>query len=313
MSLQGAYCSTAGFPQERAFDLWVDAVRTHLTPIDVTTPHPDAFRGEFRQRGIGPLAFSRITANRQDAARDARLSPRSGERFDLVYMRSGSLTLEQDGGAVEVGPGQCLIFSHKRDFAFTTSQESECFLLACPGDWLGSWLPDPGACVMQPAGPESHWAAPIGSLLVSIGRAVEDDLPLLDTLVADQIGGFLALLYEGVALDATTYRRRFRRELLRAIRSQCANPELTPAMLAQQHGISVRYLHALLAEGDTTFGRELQATRLQRARALLRDPRYASHSIGELALQCGFKDPAHFARRFQEAFAASPSAYRKGA
>jgi AraC-like DNA-binding protein len=312
MSLDVAFCSTAGFPQERAFDCWVDAVRTHVTPIDLTTRSKEDFYAEFRQRRIGPITFSRIIASQQEALRETRSSFGAQHRYDLVHMRSGTLTLEQDGSHVTIGPNESLILSHLRNFSFTTSHHSDCFLLACPDDWLTSWLPDPGACVMQPVGAESHWAAPIGSLLTTINQAIEESLPMIDNLVADQIGGCLALLYQGVPLDASTYRRRFRRELMRSIRSQFARPELSPALLAEQYAISVRHLHSLLASGGTSFGRELLATRLERAREMLRDPRYTNHTIGEIAAQCGFKDPAHLARRFQEAFGTSPSSWRKG-
>ena len=312
MTIASRHYSTAQLPCERAFDFWVDEVRSHLTPIDITSRDRDAFAGEFVQRRIGPLSFSRIKAAQQDALHEAKASAPVSHRYDLVYMRSGTMAMEQDGCAVTVGANQSLMISHLSDFSFSTSERSDCFLLACPDDWLSSWLPDPSACLMRPVGHESQWLAPIGSLLGSISRAIEEDLPLVDSLVADQVGGCLALLYQGVPLDTTTYRRRFRRELLRSMRSQCGRLDLSPAILAEQQGISVRHLHALFASGGSTFGNELRAIRLQRARSLLRDPRLATLTIGEIALQCGFKDPAHLARLFQDAFGTTPSAWRRG-
>ena len=49
--------------------------------------------------------------------------------------------------------------------------------------------------------------------------------------------------------------------------------------------------------------------RLRRAEELLREA--PEHSIGEIALECGFADSAYFARKFHEHYLLPPSVYRK--
>jgi AraC-like DNA-binding protein len=43
---------------------------------------------------------------------------------------------------------------------------------------------------------------------------------------------------------------------------------------------------------------------------LLHDKRFDGLGIAEIAWNCGFSEPSHFARRFRERFGATPSAYR---
>jgi AraC family transcriptional regulator, positive regulator of tynA and feaB len=86
--------------------------------------------------------------------------------------------------------------------------------------------------------------------------------------------------------------------------------ELSSGEVAARHNISKRYLHALFAERGTTFGAQLQEMRLQKARALLHDPRYRKWGITEIAATAGFTDPVHFARRFRRRFGANPSKSR---
>jgi AraC-like DNA-binding protein len=55
------------------------------------------------------------------------------------------------------------------------------------------------------------------------------------------------------------------------------------------------------------------AIRLERARQMLHDRRFAHLPVGEIAMRCGFTDPSHFARRFRMQFRAAPAAFRKQA
>jgi AraC family transcriptional regulator, positive regulator of tynA and feaB len=82
-------------------------------------------------------------------------------------------------------------------------------------------------------------------------------------------------------------------------------------VIAQDLGISSRYLHYLFAKSSTTFGRELIRLRVERARELLGDERFADTPIGDVASRCGFAEASHFARCFRASFGFSPSDYRR--
>ncbi len=86
---------------------------------------------------------------------------------------------------------------------------------------------------------------------------------------------------------------------------------LTPTAIAEMNGISKRYLHYLFAQTDTTFGSELMRVRLDAARRLLADHRYAALTVSDIAARCGFLEPSHFARRFRKAYGEGPTEFRK--
>lgn len=303
--------STLNAPTGRAFDFWADEVRRHVTDIDLSSRRRHDFYGEFRHRRIGPMWFSSLRASAQDAVHAGNRGGGLLPRFDLVCMQAGEITIEQDGQRVTLGANDLLLISHARDFAFTTCEESACHLVACPDDWLRSWLPDPDACVMQPVDGAASWAGSLRSLLAGIGKAVEERRPLPDGLIADQVGGCTALVYQEPTINATGYRRSMLRALRRSTRAQHCRLDLAPRHIAEQHRISVRYLHAIFASAGTSFGRELRDARLERARFMLRDAAFRNESVGEIALRCGFKDPAYLARLFRETFGVTPSAYRQ--
>jgi AraC-like DNA-binding protein len=101
------------------------------------------------------------------------------------------------------------------------------------------------------------------------------------------------------------------------IKDRCADPDFGPADVAVETGISLRYVQKLLTARGCTCSELVYSIRLDRAAHLLE--RRASLGIGqhlsEIAYACGFRDYAHFARRFRDRFGHAPGAHfeRSGA
>jgi AraC-like DNA-binding protein len=89
------------------------------------------------------------------------------------------------------------------------------------------------------------------------------------------------------------------------------DPTLTLLAAGHDLGFSLRYLHQLFREADTTPRTRLYEQRLDRARALLLQAGYEPPTVSSVALSVGFKDPSHFSRAFKARFGTSPVDYRK--
>ena len=83
------------------------------------------------------------------------------------------------------------------------------------------------------------------------------------------------------------------------------------AEVARALNISVRYLHKLFASTEHTFGEYLLVRRLQSAAASLRAPSLGNLTIATIALQSGFKDPAHFHRTFKTRYGCTAGEWRQ--
>jgi hypothetical protein len=69
-------------------------------------------------------------------------------------------------------------------------------------------------------------------------------------------------------------------------------------------------LHLLLEETGKSFTHHVLERRLDKAAALLRDPRWRDRKIADIAAEAGFTDLSHFNRAFRRQYGATPSDLR---
>lgn len=100
------------------------------------------------------------------------------------------------------------------------------------------------------------------------------------------------------------------RRIEKAIVPRLADPELSPASVAAELGISRSYLFAVMNSSGKTFRTLVMEQRLERCRQALADPGQASRSITDIALGWGFQSPSHFSRCFVDHYGISPTRYR---
>jgi AraC-like DNA-binding protein len=94
------------------------------------------------------------------------------------------------------------------------------------------------------------------------------------------------------------------------IQQHLRNPELSPAVTAAAHHISVRLLHKLFHEQGQTVAGWIRQCRLERSQRDLVDPTQASRPVAAVAVRWGFGSTTHFTRAFRAAYGLPPHHYR---
>ncbi len=94
--------------------------------------------------------------------------------------------------------------------------------------------------------------------------------------------------------------------ILAYVRQHLTDRELSPASIAREHSISIRYLYKLCEGADVRLMEWIIEQRLEGARTSLMCDDRPQPSIACLAKQWGFKDSSHFSTRFRKAFGMSP-------
>jgi AraC-like DNA-binding protein len=237
--------------------------------------------------------------------------------YYLNFQRGGECRIGQSAREVVLSPGQVGIFSSDRPFVLDHERRHELRVASfwVPEDALAARLPT--GIPMKPARPSDDPA--VGRLIAETARVLDESAGRLDP--GDSVRLFDMLL-DLVAMALSDDRRvrvdtpaALRGGLLLAIRRTIAerarDPALSVAAVAASHGITPRYVHKLFERDGTTFGDELMALRLDGAARDLRDPARVHEPVLSIALDWGFKDHAHFSRRFKDRFLATPRDWRR--
>lgn len=260
-------------------------------------------------RTIGRLQVTRLTVT--GAPQTLRIAaihpgcPRPG--FMLVRMRAGRGWLRHRGGEVPLRADECVLLDAggRDEIDFDDGSDSLWFDL--PVECVENTLPDPQVAVAVPLGNRQPWTGLLRDVMDTI-YAEDGASPSL--LVVRSLCTALALAVDAIEVRSTAHSRKTFKSLQRTLAELACTCNVTAAEIAQAHGISLRYLHAIYSANGTSCGRELIRVRLERAQRLLLDPTEPGRSIDDIAWRCGFSDAGHFRRRFRALFGVSPSAMR---
>ncbi len=156
-------------------------------------------------------------------------------------------------------------------------------------------------------------------LLKSYVDAVFDDpalaIPQTRQLIVAQICDLVAVTL-GATRDATALAegRGIRAARLRAIKddieAHLVTGDLSPGAVARRQQISDSYIRKLFESEGTSFSQFVLGRRLDRARCMLTDARWADRSIASIAFDAGFGDLSYFNRAFKRHYGATPSDVR---
>jgi len=94
----------------------------------------------------------------------------------------------------------------------------------------------------------------------------------------------------------------------RLIARHLANPKLSPSMVADRLGVSVRHLHMVFEMAEKSFSQTVTEARLKEARRLL--VAAPERLIADVAAASGFDSIATFYRVFNAAYGMAPGDYR---
>lgn len=305
--------SSIGLHGPDAIRQWQDWAARTIAPIDVSVRDRDRFAARWRSHSVGQLHFLELAAPAQRVVHRGTESGsgKASPAIQLIYARSGTLKSLAGRGTFIVRPGEFVLLDNTRFYQMEMDGYHEAVDLMMPRSWLERWLPDPEPLLARPISARSGWGAPLGALIETMAQNI-DDSPLPRPMIAEQIGALLTLA-TGIGGGASSrHRGQLTQRILRRIDSDFADPELSADRLCAELGISKRYLQALLAAQGTSFVQEMTATRLQRASAMLADPRASGLQVGEVAFRCGFLDAGYFARQFRRRFGVTPRQWRQG-
>lgn len=305
--------TTDAYPKAERRAAWRDAMARLRLPIG-DLPQADPFHAQVSSL-TSPMGveFSMVASTAQEIAGRNTEQPAA---VWLGLLLEGEATLMDGEEAVTVKPGDIIYGPTGLAAALRFDTRFRLLFITAPRVALDHRLLAPVSLKighLPAAGGINHV---FSGLLKATAEALDDltsdqlrpvELALTEFLVA-------SLALEGgpaVQGGAAGARAVQLHRICQVIEMMLAEPDLTLRRVADEDGVSPRYLQKLFAAHGQSFTGYVRARRLERCRADLASPARGQLSISEICFRWGFNGSAHFSRAFRNQYGASPREYRR--
>ncbi|HEX3919570.1 MAG TPA: AraC family transcriptional regulator [Caulobacteraceae bacterium] len=303
--------SSDALPARDRFDVWRDLIGRKLFRMSIDPIGEAPYRAKAALRALPSLkiGIGSVSAAIHHHTREIALA--ENDDVLLVVNLRGSLLVRRASTDLVLGPGDGLIVECREPGIYVMSGPGRHLAVRLSPGVLGAFSRHVGRAFGRviPAPTEAL------KLLAGYARTLpqgEWELsPAATQVVTDHIGDLLALIV-GAGGDTAAVARQ--RGLAAArlgavktvIRERIGHFDLTAHAVAQDQGISPRYLRQLFEAEDQNFSGYVLEQRLGQAHAMITSRRFASESISKIAFEVGFGDLSYFNRSFRRRFERTP-------
>jgi AraC family transcriptional regulator, positive regulator of tynA and feaB len=297
------------------FEAWRALLRSNCgRDVEVTTP--DAFAG--RIRPFNACGLEATTVKFSWGAEDSGCSDRRTERsyrdvrcdgadhYLILFQIAGQTAIAQLDQAAQLAVGDVALVDAARPVTYLSRFRSPQWLtLRLPRKSLRSHLG------FEPQGGVSRQRTRASRLLFDLIRDADMEAASssADIYMQSAVYGLVGALFapSDTRSPARGSDKLFRR-ICGVIKDGFSDPDFGPVEVAVETGVSLRYVQKLLTERGTTCSELVYSIRLDHAAHLLhrRALLDTGEPLSEIAYASGFRDYAHFARRFRKRFGHSP-------
>jgi AraC-like DNA-binding protein len=297
-----------------AFDLWNDPAWLRFGHVRSVALGGETFSGRLEQGSIDALSVCRIAAagHRVEHVAEA-LAPGTEPFYKVLVQLHGHCSFKpEDGGAIELAPGDLLIYATTEGYVLTNPQAVEQIVVSLPA----AQLPMAGVPAAKFLRCRISAQTGGGRLAVSLLRSTLDELPHCSPQVVGHMAGTIChLLAEAVreqlgSQAATSLKLVLRARVRDYVESNLADPELSADRIAARLNCSKRYLYQVFNGTGSSLVRYIWKRRLERCKDELLNVDRADRSLTDIAFSWGFSSLAHFSKAFKQEFGATPSAFR---
>ena len=303
-------------PSDRA-----EAIRTLIWDAVVRVEiehHPDPAHIHARGRisGAGHLNICSIRSNATTVTRTPRLAHDPIDPYLFLGLQvSGSSIVVQDGREAVLRPGDLAVYDTRRPYTLVNAHGIHQHFFRIPVDDLSlpsRVLADVTAVRLDGSRPLARiTAGQLRALAQNVGRLADDDAERVGEPSLALIRALLASQIDDLPETREYLERSLEHRILLFVREHLRDPDLSAALVAHEHHISVRHLYRLLERSGIVLGDFVRRQRLEGCRGALRDPG-DTRTIAAIAHAWGFGDVTHFGRVFKATYGMSPRAWRAG-
>jgi AraC-like DNA-binding protein len=309
--------STA-LPEAERAAAWEDVTARALRPTRFRSLDSSTFAMRLQAMGLGAARLTQLTFGSLESERTPKLIRQADpELFHIALVRRGSqhMGLEQKRNVARLHAGDMVLYESSRPFCTYShgAGVTEILVLQFPRGLLR--LPYSAA--------DSLLARPLSTdgpcrILARFLLALAEDYPRLQRSESEGFGD-IAIDLVTTSLAICSGREAAGQaadnvlilQLKDFVNANLHDQNLTPAMIADAHAISLRTLHRVFQRHGLTVSSYVRERRIDRSRRNLADPGMRHLSISTIATGSGFPTAADFSRAFRKSEGMTPSEYRQ--
>jgi AraC-like DNA-binding protein len=314
------FFSTAQYEEPDRFGAWREAFVLRYYRHDIETPDRRAYGAEVLYRDMPSIGLTRVTNTSIVPCRVFRTPQLLRDGDDMMVLTlclEGELNMRFGDDESRLGAGGAMLTSRSLTGGMTINPGACHLDINISRDVARRFLPALERFALR----EIETSDPSIALLrayVSGLMTPQQALPSHMIGLADRhIREILAAIFNplGELARAHPYGGIKAARLL-AIRDEIAarigDPRLNAESVGRKLGVSGRYVQQIMEGAGLSFSTYVRELRLDRARELLRDPRFAHLRITDICGMVGFSDLSPFNRAFRAHFGQTPRDARMG-
>lgn len=312
------YFDTDALPERDRFPAFCEEVARCYTGLDLTTEDQSQFRASVELQRVGAIGIGRNVTSPVASVRTSNLVNDGDDSLLVTLLVHGHACQTQGHDTQRLRAGDGIISDCGYPGELNIVADSRFWNVKVPRRYIAGLFPRK----TQFAGTKLDNNSIVRRLLFGYVDATADiDLdrnPAAAQIYEEHIVDLIALAL-GVVGDARRLaaergaRAAGRAAILSEIDRRSGDLELSATGIAAMLGVTARYVHLLLEETGKSFTHHLLERRLEKAAALLRDPRWRHRRIANIAAEAGFTDLSYFNRAFRRHFGTTPSDLRAAA
>lgn len=314
MPLPVEICTTSAAHPSSWFDAWRTAHDLAHLDWQLSPTAAASFSGRLRTR---TLAGIRIIDCRCDPCAGQRipLAPRRGQpaKFAMLFPFHGREVVRQFGAEATLAAGDFMMWDNDQKMDFQILEPTHKITMLIPKPKMHSLLGNGdhyiGKVVRSADDSLGLAAEAFRRVARDLCTAEQSSAPIVLEPIVSLLAATLRSSHPSAQISASHW-ESFRR-FCRYIDTHLGDSSLSPAQVAADHGVSLRYLHLVFAKQGTSFGRWLRERRLSRCHEELSQAQ-RSGTVTEVAFRWGFNEASHFSRVFKARYGVSPQEVRRG-
>ena len=308
--------STASAAPAHRFDLWREHVRKVCGALDVHADRGRFANGSIVSSRFGDLRMSLISADAHAVSRTSKGAAVADDGH--LYVSTplhGRITVSQDGNDTTVWPGEVVSFDSTRPYTLASQEPMRLAAVRFPHEAMGLTSGSTHRLTAHPWPGTTGVGALVSTMFTTLAAQLTELSGAERAPLGGTIGGLITSLFAErltpAAGDPQVARQMVMLRVQAFAREHLADRAITPATLARQHNISLRYLQLLFAEQDTSPARWLRDERLARCRDELADPRYDHLTVAAIGGRWGLGGASQMSRLFRRRYGVAPSDFRR--